>query len=161
MTADQNAWNGLRYAWRRHGAEPSVGSSGSPHESGAYGWADRPGRRARTATPRRSVPRALGCAVASALVPGTGQAIQRRWRAAALFGLPTVAIVAGLVWAARHDRATLVDWSVDSGTLRALCVAGLAWALFCYMAAADAALAVVARPVSAAAAPASRAPSSW
>ena len=73
--------------------------------------------------------------------PGTGQAIQRRWRAAALFALPTVAVVAGLVWAAQHDRATLVDWSVDSGTLRALCVAGLAWALFCYMAAADAALA--------------------
>jgi len=90
---------------------------------------------------RRSVPRALGCAVASALVPGTGQAIQRRWRAAALFAIPTVAVVAGLVWAAQHDRATLVDWSVDSGTLRALCVAGLAWALFCYMAAADAALA--------------------
>ena len=87
------------------------------------------------------MPRALGCAVASALVPGTGQAIQRRWRAAALFGLPTVAIVAGLAWVARRDRATLVDWSVDSGTLRALCVAGLAWALFCYMAAADAALA--------------------
>jgi LCP family protein required for cell wall assembly len=74
-------------------------------------------------------------------VPGTGQALQRRWGAAALFAIPTAAVVAGLAWAARHDRATLVDWSVDSGTLRALCVAGLAWALFCYMAAADAALA--------------------
>ena len=74
-------------------------------------------------------------------MPGTGQAFQRRWRAAALFAIPTVAVVGGLLWAAQHDRATLVDWSVDSGTLRALCVAGLAWALFCYMAAADAALA--------------------
>ena len=87
------------------------------------------------------MPRALGCAVASAFIPGLGQTLQRRWRAAALFGLPTLAVVGFGIWLLGRDWATLVDWSVDADTLRALCIAGLLWALFCYTAAADAALA--------------------
>jgi LCP family protein required for cell wall assembly len=87
------------------------------------------------------VPRALGCAVASAMVPGLGQVVQRRWRTAALFGIPTAAILVAAVWAAGQDKVTLVDWTVDSNHLRTLCIAGLIWALFCYAAAADAALA--------------------
>jgi LCP family protein required for cell wall assembly len=87
------------------------------------------------------VPRALGCAVASAMVPGLGQAFQRRWRTAALFGVATLAVLVAAVWAAGQDKVTLVDWTVDSNHLRTLCIAGLVWALFCYAAAADAALA--------------------
>ena len=75
-------------------------------------------RTVRRATSRgqrtRSVPRALGCAVASALVPGLGQVVQRRWRTAALFGIPTVAVLVAAVWAVGHDKVTLVDWTVDS-----------------------------------------------
>ena len=79
--------------------------------------------------------------MASAVIPGLGQTIQQRWRAAALFGLPTLAVVGFGIWLLSRDWATLVDWSVDADTLRALCIAGLLWALFCYTAAADAALA--------------------
>jgi LCP family protein required for cell wall assembly len=79
--------------------------------------------------------------VASAIVPGLGQVFQRRWRAAVLFGLPTVALALFGIWVIGRDRATLVDWTVDPATLRGLCIAGLVWALFCYAAAADAALA--------------------
>jgi LCP family protein required for cell wall assembly len=74
-------------------------------------------------------------------VPGLGQLFQRRWRAAALFGLPTLAVGLLAVWIVGRDRATLVDWTVDAAALRGLCIAGLLWALFCYAAAADAALA--------------------
>ena len=56
------------------------------------GGLDRRGPRTR------SVPRALLCAVASAIVPGLGQVFQRRWRAAVLFGLPTVALALFGMW---------------------------------------------------------------
>ena len=75
------------------------------------------------------------------MVPGLGQVVQRRWRTAALFGIPTIAVLVAVVWAAGQDKVTLVDWTVDSSHLRTLCIAGLIWALFCYAAAADAALA--------------------
>jgi LCP family protein required for cell wall assembly len=74
-------------------------------------------------------------------VPGLGQVFQRRWRAAALFGLPTLAVCVLAFWIVGRDRATLVDWTVDATALRGLCIAGLLWALFCYASAADAALA--------------------
>ncbi len=99
----------------------------------------------RARTPRRSrprsLPRALGCATASALVPGLGQALQRRWRAALLFGLPTVAVLGFVAWAIGHDRATLVDWTVDARVLRGLGIGGVIWALLCYTAASEAAIA--------------------
>ena len=75
------------------------------------------------------------------MVPGLGQVFQRRWRTAALFGIPTIAVLVAAIWAAGQDKVTLVDWTVDSSHLRTLCIAGLVWALFCYAAAADAALA--------------------
>jgi LCP family protein required for cell wall assembly len=75
------------------------------------------------------------------MVPGLGQVLQRRWRVAALFGIPTLALLATAVWASGQDKVTIVDWTVDSSHLRTLCVLGLGWALFCYSAAADAALA--------------------
>ena len=75
------------------------------------------------------------------MVPGLGQVFQRRWRTAALFGIPTIAVLIAALWAAGQDKVTLVDWTVDSSHLRTLCIAGLVWALFCYAAAADAALA--------------------
>ena len=75
------------------------------------------------------------------MVPGLGQAFQRRWRMVALFGIPTVAALAAAAWFARQDKVTMVDWTVDSNHLRTLCIAGLIWAMFCYASAADAALA--------------------
>ena len=75
------------------------------------------------------------------MVPGLGQVVQRRWRTAALFGIPTVTVLIAVVWAAGQDKVTLVDWTVDSSHLRTLCIAGLLWAFFCYAAAAEAALA--------------------
>ena len=52
-----------------------------------------------------------------------------------------MAVVAA-VWVAGQDWATLVDWTRGlRAHLRTLCIAGLLWALFCYTAAADAALA--------------------
>ena len=86
----------------------------------------------------RTVPRAIGGAVASALVPGSGQVLQRRWRAAALFGLPTIVVVLGAAWALRHDRTTLVSWSVDADVLRSAGLFGVLWAIWCAVAAADA-----------------------
>ena len=62
------------------------------------------------------------------MVPGLGQVLQRRWRTAALFGIPTVAVLVAAVWAAGQDKVTLVDWTVDSSHLRTLCIAGLVWA---------------------------------
>ena len=80
------------------------------------------------------------CAVLSAVVPGLGQACQRRWRAALLFCVPVVAALALGAWALlAHDRATLVDWGASSTVLRSLFVAGLLWALLCAISAGDAA----------------------
>ena len=76
--------------------------------------------------------------MASALVPGAGQVLQRRWRAAALFGLPTIAVVFGAAWVFRHDRTTLVSWSVDADVLRSAGLFGVLWAIWCAVAAADA-----------------------
>ena len=88
----------------------------------------------------RTVPKALACAVLSAVVPGLGQACQRRWRAALLFCVPVVAALAVGAWALlAHDRATLVDWGASSTVLRSLFVAGLLWALLCAISAGDAA----------------------
>ena len=88
----------------------------------------------------RTVPKALACAILSAVVPGLGQACQRRWRAAVLFFLPVAAALAVAAWALlAHDRATLVDWGASSRVLRSLFVAGLLWALLCAISAGDAA----------------------
>jgi LCP family protein required for cell wall assembly len=89
----------------------------------------------------RSLPFALGCGVASALLPGAGQALQGRWRRAALFGLPTLVLVALAIWAATHDQTTLLGWSVDDDVLRNLSVGGVLWGVLCAVAAGDAALA--------------------
>jgi LCP family protein required for cell wall assembly len=88
------------------------------------------------------VPLAIGGALASAFVPGLGQALQRRWRAAALFAVPTVAAVVGLVWILGHDRTTLLNWSVDADVLRAAGLCGVLWALWCAVSVADAVQAV-------------------
>ncbi len=56
----------------------------------------------------------------------------------------TLAGLGGVAFALSRDRATLIDWTVDQTTLRSLFFAGLAWALVCSVAAADAA--VAARP---------------
>ena len=117
-----------------------MGSTGSPHESGAYGWAGV-FFVARTATTPIGAPR-------SRLRGGLGGR-PRHWDRPSSDGgvlprcsgsprWPSSASASG--WLGR-DWATLVDWSVDADTLRALCIAGLLWALFCYTAAADAALA--------------------
>jgi LCP family protein required for cell wall assembly len=84
------------------------------------------------------VPNAIGGAVLSALVPGAGQALQRRWRAAALFALPTVAVALGAMWIFGHDRETLVGWSVDADVLRSAGLFGVLWAVWCAVAAGDA-----------------------
>ncbi len=89
--------------------------------------------------PRRTLPRALGCALLSAVVPGTGQLLQRRWLAAFLFGVPTLAAVVFGLWTLTRDRATLLTWTVDEATLRNLAVAACAWAIVCLLAAVDAA----------------------
>jgi anionic cell wall polymer biosynthesis LytR-Cps2A-Psr (LCP) family protein len=72
-------------------------------------------------------------------VPGLGQAVQRRWRRALVFGVPTAAVLLLAAWAIGHDQATLIDWSVSSNVLRSLCVAGLLWAIVCFASADDAA----------------------
>jgi LCP family protein required for cell wall assembly len=82
---------------------------------------------------------AVVCACASALLPGLGQALQRRWRAAVLFALPMAVVLVIAGWALSHDRATLVDWTVSTNVLRSLCVAGLVWAVVCFVSADDAA----------------------
>jgi LCP family protein required for cell wall assembly len=105
-------------------------------------WAspDPEARRPERGSSRdRSVRLAVLCACASALLPGLGQAVQRRWRAAVLFALPMTAVLLIAGWALRHDRATLVDWTVSTTVLRSLCVAGLLWAAVCFASADDAA----------------------
>jgi len=113
----------------------------APAETASRGRASAPAAAARGGDRRRTAPRAIGFAVASALMPGLGQALQRRWRAALLFGVPTLALLAIAAWAIGHDEATLVDWTVDSTVLRGLGVAGLVWAVLCYTSAAEAAVA--------------------
>lgn len=86
------------------------------------------------------------CAIASALVPGLGQALQRRF-AAALGFFSVSAIGAGLLaWSATRDRLDLVTWTLDPEVLRRLFWAGLLWAVVCAVAAADAAIAAWPRP---------------
>lgn len=87
----------------------------------------------------RTIAKAVGAAVASAVIPGLGQACQRRWRAALLFALPMLIALAVGIWAVTtHDRATLVDWGTDSTVLRALFAGGLGWALLCAISAGEA-----------------------
>jgi LCP family protein required for cell wall assembly len=88
--------------------------------------------------PMRSVSRALALSLASAALPGLGQALQRRWRPAIVIGIPTLALLAGIVWAFAQDPLTLVSWMVDPTLLGTLVVVGVAWAALCALAAADA-----------------------
>jgi LCP family protein required for cell wall assembly len=88
--------------------------------------------------PAGSVSRAVGFAAASAVVPGLGQALQRRWRAAVLIGVPTVVVLLAIAWALAQDPLTLISWVVDPELLRALAVGGLLWGAFCALAAVDA-----------------------
>ncbi len=91
--------------------------------------------RARSAG---SVPRAVGFAAASAVVPGLGQALQRRWRTAVLIGVPTVVAFVAVVWVLAQDPLTLISWVVDPARLGALAIGGLLWGVVCAVAAVDA-----------------------
>jgi LCP family protein required for cell wall assembly len=90
----------------------------------------------------RSAPllaRMVWCAVASALMPGLGQAMQRRWLAALLFGVQTIAVGLLVARVLSQDNAELLKWAVDSTTLHILFAGGLVWAVVCAIAASDAA----------------------
>jgi LCP family protein required for cell wall assembly len=87
----------------------------------------------------RSVVRMLWCAVASALLPGLGQAMQRRWLAALLFGVQTVAVALVVARVVSKSKVELLKWTLDTKTLHLLIVGGLAWAAVCALSAADAA----------------------
>jgi LCP family protein required for cell wall assembly len=91
------------------------------------------------ASPTRSLPRMVWCALASALMPGLGQAMQRRWLAALLFGVQTVAVGLLAAKVLSQDRVELLKWTVDATTLHVLFVGGLVWAVVCAIAASDAA----------------------
>jgi LCP family protein required for cell wall assembly len=99
----------------------------------------------------RSVVRMLWCAVASALLPGLGQAMQRRWLAALLFGVQTVAVALVVARVVSKSKVELLKWTVDTTTLHLLIVGGLVWAVACAVAAADAARTARPAPMSAAA----------
>jgi len=75
------------------------------------------------------------------VLPGLGQVLQRRWRVAALFGLPTIALAGFALWVVGHDLATLVDWTADTNVLHSLGAGALVWALLCYSSASEAAIA--------------------
>jgi LCP family protein required for cell wall assembly len=87
----------------------------------------------------RSVVRMLWCAVASALLPGLGQAMQRRWLAALLFGVQTVAVALVVARVVSKSKVELLKWTVDATTLHLLIAGGLVWAAVCALSAADAA----------------------
>jgi polyisoprenyl-teichoic acid--peptidoglycan teichoic acid transferase len=89
---------------------------------------------------RRSYPLALACAVLSALVPGSGQALQRRWRAAFAFAVPTVLAGTFVLWAVRASNGELLTWALDTGRLQRMFWLALGWAIVCTVAAADAAI---------------------
>jgi polyisoprenyl-teichoic acid--peptidoglycan teichoic acid transferase len=89
---------------------------------------------------RRSYPLALACAVVSALVPGSGQALQRRWRAAFAFAVPTVLAGTFVLWALRASDGELLTWALDTGRLQRMFWLALGWAVVCTVAAADAAI---------------------
>jgi LCP family protein required for cell wall assembly len=80
----------------------------------------------------------VGFAAASALVPGLGQALQRRWLAAAVFGVQTAAVILLIARIAAQDKVTLVRWTVDSTVLHVLSIGGVVWAIVCALAAVDA-----------------------
>jgi LCP family protein required for cell wall assembly len=63
--------------------------------------------------------------------------MQRRWRAAALFGLASVTAGTGLLALAESDRPDLVTWATDEARLRQLLAGGVLWALVCAGAAVD------------------------
>jgi len=97
--------------------------------------------------PRSPLPGAVGVAVASLLVPGVGQAIQRRRGPAVIFGLASALAFVALLSLAGEDKATLVTWTTDAGRLHHLVIMGLLWSVVCAVAAADAFLAQLhARP---------------
>lgn len=89
---------------------------------------------------RRSYPFALAGAVLSALLPGTGQALQRRWRAAFLFAVPTVLAGTFIAWAFQASQGELLTWALDTGRLQRMFWLALGWAVICTVAAADAAI---------------------
>jgi LytR_cpsA_psr family len=95
--------------------------------------------RADTAVGRQSVVRMVWCAVASALLPGLGQAMQRRWLAALLFGVQTAAVAVVVARVLSKNKVELLKWTVDSTTLHLLIVGGFVWAVVCALSAADAA----------------------
>jgi LCP family protein required for cell wall assembly len=95
--------------------------------------------RADTAVRRQSVVRMVWCAVASALLPGLGQAMQRRWLAALLFGVQTAAVAVVVARVLSKNKVELLKWTVDSTTLHLLIVGGFVWAVVCALSAADAA----------------------
>ncbi|HEY1280938.1 MAG TPA: hypothetical protein VGF22_14775, partial [Acidimicrobiales bacterium] len=99
----------------------------------------------------RSVVRMLWCAVASALLPGLGQAMQRRWLAALLFGVQTIAVALVVARVVSKSKVELLKWTVDTKTLHLLIIGGLVWAAVCALSASDAAR--TARPAPSAAAP--------
>ncbi len=78
------------------------------------------------------------CTVASGLVPGLGQAFQRRWTAAALFGLQTFAAVLLLGRVLFDSKLDLLTMSVDSTALYGLAAGAIVWALLCSVSAVDA-----------------------
>jgi LCP family protein required for cell wall assembly len=89
----------------------------------------------------RSYPRAIVFALCSALLPGLGQAFERRWRAAGWFGAVTVAAAIAGAWAVSQRQTRLLTWSVSHGALNAAFLLALAWAVVCAISAADAAIA--------------------
>jgi LCP family protein required for cell wall assembly len=84
------------------------------------------------------VSRAFALSLASAAVPGLGQALQRRWRTAAVIAVPTAAVVIGILWVFAQDPLTVVSWIVDPTLLATLVILGVVWAVLCAFAAADA-----------------------
>ena len=91
---------------------------------------------ARTGRPARgdtlpSDRRRLAAAIASSLLPGFGQALNGRLRAALLFGIPTLSILAGAWLIAQSDRpAMLIARAIAPAVLTALLVLNvviLAW----------------------------------
>ena len=91
---------------------------------------------ARTGRPARgdtlpSDRRRLAAAIASSLLPGFGQALNGRLRAALLFGIPTLAVLAGAWLIAQSDRpAMLIARAIAPAVLTALLVLNvviLAW----------------------------------
>jgi len=136
-------------------AEPAV-TEPVPRARPLFAWAPPRPPSGPAAIGTRSVVRMLWCAVASALLPGLGQAMQRRWLAALLFGVQTVAVVLVVARVASKSKVDLLKWTVDTTTLRLLIVGGLVWAVVCALSAADAAR--TARPTpSSGAAPVTRA----